>query len=196
MRHDVKREKGLAKQWRKLRAQKWPHPSVPPTNLQRHHRNTEQPAKLALLSADAARGSTGAYPANGRLRCSEFAQPLRPQSLARVSAPSNRAETLRCRTWGAKRFLELLAASFVNAARGSQVCKRLGFRGFRFSLFRAPFPLGRRSCAFSTPPEAVSLCLCTDSLSWLTGAHDRPTPDPTTSTLSAYIVDETCRTAR
>ena len=34
-----------------------------------------------------------------------------------VSTPSNIADTLRCCTWGAQRFFEVLPALFVNAAR-------------------------------------------------------------------------------
>jgi hypothetical protein len=67
------------------------------------------------------------------------------------SSPGSHVEN--CYVRGAERFLELLPASFVNAAPRPQARKRAGFRGFRFPLFRPLFLLACQTCPSSALPR-------------------------------------------
>jgi len=58
----------------------------------------------------------GQRPVSEAVPCSyRLPKPLVFNQFACLGAPSNKAETLRCCTWGAKRFFEVLPVQFVDS---------------------------------------------------------------------------------
>jgi len=123
-----------------------------------------------------------------RIRSRRSGQPM-PQA-PRFSPNSPFSVMKRVAFGEADFFSKFCSPRWLAPPRRPQVRNHQALCGFRFSPFRALSHLARQPRTSSTSPEALSHGRCPDSLSWLTAARDRPTPNRTSSAPPAHMVNE------